>query len=72
MVIFLGGVIGEKGKIYMKNKIKYSDEPIDVEVMNDFLPSPELVPREGIEPSRPYDHELLRHACLPFHHLGLD
>jgi len=25
----------------MKNKIKYSDEPIEARVINDFLPSPE-------------------------------
>jgi len=25
----------------MKNKIKYSDEPIDAKIVSDFLPSPE-------------------------------
>ena len=35
-------VIGEKGKKYMKRKIKYTDEPMDnVKVITDFLPSPE-------------------------------
>ena len=34
-------VIGEKAKIYMKNKIKYNDEPIEARVVSDFLPSPE-------------------------------
>lgn len=34
-------VIGEKAKISMKNKIKYSNEPIEERVINDFLPSPE-------------------------------
>lgn len=34
-------VIGERGKIYMKSKIKYSDEPIEARVIHDFLPSPE-------------------------------
>jgi len=34
-------VIGEKVKIYMKNKIKYSDEPIEARVVSDFLPRPE-------------------------------
>jgi len=33
---------GGKGKIYMKGKIKYTDEPIGkVTVISDFLPSPE-------------------------------
>ena len=33
---------GGKGKIYMKGKIKYTDEPIGkVKVISDFLPSPE-------------------------------
>ena len=27
----------------MKNKIKYSDEPIEARVINDFLPSPEAL-----------------------------
>ncbi len=31
----------------MKSKIKYSDEPLTMEVVEDFLPRPEdLVPRE--------------------------
>jgi predicted DNA binding CopG/RHH family protein len=35
-------VIGERVKKYMKEKIKYSDEPIGkVRVIRDFLPSPE-------------------------------
>ena len=35
-------VIGERAKVYMKEKIKYSDEPIGkVQVIRDFLPSPE-------------------------------
>lgn len=39
--------IGEKAKIYMKNKINYSDEPIEARVIKDFLPSPEnLILRE--------------------------
>lgn len=34
--------IGEKGKKYMKKKIKYSDEKIGkVEIIKDFLPKPE-------------------------------
>ena len=34
--------IGGKVKKYMKKKIKYSDEPMGrVEVVSDFLPSPE-------------------------------
>ncbi len=34
--------IGERGRKYMKNKIKYSDEPMNnVKVVQDFLPSPE-------------------------------
>lgn len=27
------------------------------------------VRKEGVEPSRPYGHCLLKTACLPFHHL---
>lgn len=34
--------IGERVKKYMKEKIKYTDEPMDnVKVIADFLPSPE-------------------------------
>ena len=34
-------VIGGRGKIYMKGKIKYTNEPIGkVKVITDFLPSP--------------------------------
>ena len=32
--------IGEKGEKPMKNKIKYTDEPMDFEVIEDFLPPP--------------------------------
>ena len=32
---------GERAKIYMKNKIKYSNEPIEARVISDFLPKPE-------------------------------
>ncbi len=35
-------VIGEKERKYMKKKIKYSDEKLGkVEIVNDFLPTPE-------------------------------
>ena len=34
--------IGEKGEKSMKNKIKYTDEPMgELRVMNDFLPPPD-------------------------------
>jgi len=34
--------IGERGKIYMKKSIKYTDEPMDnIKITKDFLPSPE-------------------------------
>ena len=33
--------IGEKVKAYMKNKIKYNNEPIEARVVSDFLPKPE-------------------------------
>jgi predicted DNA binding CopG/RHH family protein len=34
--------IGEKGKNFMKNKIKYTDEPMGtLKRINDFLPPPE-------------------------------
>ena len=33
--------IGEKEKIFMKNKIKYKNEPIEARIITDFLPSPE-------------------------------
>ena len=32
---------GERAKKYMKNKIKYTNEPIEARVIDDFLPSPE-------------------------------
>ena len=40
--------IGERGKRYMKNKIKYTDEPMGaLRVVKDFLPPPEqLVMKE--------------------------
>ena len=34
-------VIGEKAKKFMRNKINYSDEPMEAKVITDFLPSPE-------------------------------
>jgi hypothetical protein len=34
--------IGERGKIYMKKRIKYTDEPMGkIKITKDFLPSPE-------------------------------
>src|SRR3989344_5700595 len=30
-----------------------------------------MVPRRGLEPPRDCSHQLLRLACLPFHHLGM-
>jgi len=34
--------IGERGKIYMKKNIKYTEEPMEnVKIIKDFLPSPE-------------------------------
>lgn len=34
--------IGERGKKYMREKIKYTDEPMEnVKIIADFLPSPE-------------------------------
>ncbi len=39
--------IGERAKVSMKNKIKYTNEPIEARVISDFLPSPEkLILRE--------------------------
>lgn len=35
--------IGEKVKTFMKNKIRYSNEPIEARVISDFLPSPETL-----------------------------
>ena len=38
----MGQVTGEKGRGYMSEKIKYTDEPIGpIKVVPDFLPSPE-------------------------------
>ena len=34
-------VTGERAKVYMKNKIKYSNELIEARVVSDFLPRPE-------------------------------
>ena len=33
--------IGERAKTYMKNIIKYNNEPIEARVISDFLPRPE-------------------------------
>ena len=33
--------IGERERCVMKRRIEYSDEPIDFEVVDDFLPSPD-------------------------------
>ena len=33
--------IGEKGEKFMKSKTKYTNEPLEMEVMEDFLPPPE-------------------------------
>ena len=33
--------IGEWAKKYMRNRIKYSNEPIEARVVSDFLPKPE-------------------------------
>ena len=30
-----------------------------------------FVPREGLEPSRPCEQQILSLPCLPFHHQGL-
>ena len=39
--------IGKKERCFMKRKIKYTDEPIELELIEDFLPRPEqLVLRE--------------------------
>ncbi len=35
------GVIGDKVEKPMKKKIKYNNEPMDMEVIEDFLPPPE-------------------------------
>ena len=34
---------GEKERKSMKSKIKYTDEPMDLEVIDDFLPPPEAL-----------------------------
>ncbi len=40
-------VIGERAKKSMKNKIKYTNKPIEARVVSDFLPKPEnLILRE--------------------------
>lgn len=36
-------VTGERAKKLMKNKIKYTNEPIEARVINDFLPSPVML-----------------------------
>ena len=47
--VFMVLGIGEKGEGFMKNKIKYADEPMGrLRIIRDFLPPPEqLVPREN-------------------------
>ena len=37
----LGPVIGQKGEKFMIKKIKYTSEPLEMEVVEDFLPPPE-------------------------------
>ena len=32
---------------------------------------PELVPRAGLEPARPFGLGILSPLCLPFHHRGI-
>lgn len=34
-----------------------------------YLQNP-IVPREGLEPSRPCEQQILSLPCLPFHHQG--
>jgi predicted DNA binding CopG/RHH family protein len=33
--------IGEKERWHMKKKTKYTDEPMDLKIIDDFLPSPD-------------------------------
>ncbi len=44
-------VTGEKEKHYMKNTIKYTNEPINAKVVEDFLPRPEhfVIKQENIK-----------------------
>ena len=35
-----------------------------------YLQNP-FVPREGLEPSRPCEQQILSLPCLPFHHQGI-
>ena len=37
----MGQVIGERVKKHMKKKIKYTDEPMDFEIIDDIFPQPE-------------------------------
>lgn len=40
-------VTGGRERKYMKNKINYTDEPIEARVISDFLPSPEDLSLKG-------------------------
>lgn len=50
--VFLGPDTGERGKLFMKKKTKYTDEPLGkLRVVKDFLPFPEELAfkEEGIK-----------------------
>ena len=46
--------------------------PFDVELPEGQEMFGLMVPKPGVEPGRPCEHQLLRLACLPFHHFGIE
>ena len=44
-----------------------SGDPFFLLTVLEFL----MVPKVGLEPTRPRGHQILSLACLPFHHFGL-
>jgi hypothetical protein len=46
--------------------------PFDVELPEGQEKFGLMVPKPGVEPGRPCEHQLLRLACLPFHHFGIE
>ncbi len=46
-------------------------EGVRIGIRTALLAAPELVPRRGLEPPRPFDHQHLKLACLPISPPGL-
>ncbi len=65
------------GKAMQINAARVSLRSVSVELLISFLYAPmfaygerRMVPKEGVEPSRPCGHTHLKRARLPFRHFG--